>query len=246
MVEDSPGDIRLTSEALTRSNLAVRVHVAENGLEALAFLRQEGQHVEAPRPDFILLDLNLPLLDGRELLGIIKEDEVLWEIPTVVLTTSRSEADTIRSYQLRANAYLIKPLVSDEFEGVVRGIADFWLTHARLPGVGLAARDTVTRVLLVEDNPGDARLLREMLNEPSSIRTDLTLVQSMGDALAHVNSGAADIILLDLGLPDADGLEAVRRMHRAAPHVPLVVLTGRDDETLAGHALQEGAADYLI
>ena len=246
LVEDNVGDVRLTRQAFSDSKLAIRLHVAQDGVEALAFLRQEGKHVEAPRPDFILLDLHLPLLDGREVLAIIKEDESLWSIPTVILTTSHSDADILRSYQLRANAYLTKPVKTDEFVGVVRSIGDFWLTHVRLPAVGPSGTDAVIRVLLVEDSPGDARLLREMLNEPGSYRTLLTTVQSTLNAVAELGSRGADIILLDLGLPDAQGLEGVRRMHKVAPHTPLVVLTGRDDESLARHALQEGAADYLI
>ena len=108
------------------------------------------------------------------------------------------------------------------------------------------SKKSITRLLLVEDNPGDARLLREMLNEQDSHNTELTHVECMSEAEKHLAEHAVDIILLDLGLPDAQGLEAVRRAHAAAPRVPLVVLTGLDDESLAAQALQEGAQDYLI
>lgn len=155
-------------------------------------------------------------------------------------------SDILTSYQLGANAYLCKPVTPRDFASQAKSVGDFWLTHVRLPRAGLAGSGPVIRVLLVEDNHGDARLLREMLNEPSSYRTDLTVVESMAEALAELESRRADIILLDLGLPDAQGLEAVSRMHEYAPHTALVVLTGRDDEALAGHALQEGATDYLI
>ena len=107
-------------------------------------------------------------------------------------------------------------------------------------------KKAINRVLLVEDNPGDARLLREMFNEQDSRTTELTIVQSMGDAEKYLAEDTCDIVLLDLGLPDAQGLAAVRRAHAAAPRVPLVVLTGLDDETLATQALQEGAQDYLL
>ena len=133
LVEDSPGDVRLTREAFRDANSSVRLHVANDGVEAMAFLRQEGEHVDAPRPDFILLDLNLPKMDGREVLGLIKEDESLKTIPTVILTTSDAEADIVRSYQLKANAYLSKPVQLDAFESLVKSISDFWLTRVQLP-----------------------------------------------------------------------------------------------------------------
>ena len=133
LVEDSPGDVRLTQEAFRDTNDAVRLHVATDGVEAMAFLRREGANAEAPRPDLILLDLNLPRMDGREVLAIIKADGDLRTIPTVILTTSQAEIDIVKSYQLQANCYLNKPVALDEFDAVVRSINDFWLLRARLP-----------------------------------------------------------------------------------------------------------------
>jgi two-component system, chemotaxis family, response regulator Rcp1 len=133
LVEDSPGDVRLTREAFLEANKSIRLHVASDGVEAMAFLRHEGAHVDAPRPDLILLDLNLPRMDGREVLALIKEDERLKTIPTVILTTSDSEADIVKSYQLQANCYLTKPAQWEAFESLVRSINDFWLTKAKLP-----------------------------------------------------------------------------------------------------------------
>jgi CheY-like chemotaxis protein len=133
LVEDSPGDVRLTREAFRDANASVRLHVANDGVEAMAFLRQEGDHIDAPRPDFILLDLNLPKMDGREVLAHIKEDQSFKTIPTVILTTSDAEADIVRSYQLQANAYLTKPVQLDAFESLVKSISDFWLKRVRLP-----------------------------------------------------------------------------------------------------------------
>src|SRR5277367_5547919 len=133
LVEDSPGDVRLTQEAFRDVNASVRLHVVSDGVEAMAFLRHEGVYVNAPRPDLILLDLNLPRMDGREVLAHIKADDTLKTIPTVILTTSEAEADIIKSYQLRANCYLTKPVQLDEFESLVKSINDFWLTKARLP-----------------------------------------------------------------------------------------------------------------
>ena len=133
LVEDSPGDVRLTREALRDANRAILLHVAFDGVQAMAFLRREGTHVDAPRPDLILLDLNLPRMDGREVLALIKEDDNLKTIPTVILTTSDSEADITTSYQLHANCYLRKPVQLDEFEALVKSINDFWLTKVVLP-----------------------------------------------------------------------------------------------------------------
>jgi CheY-like chemotaxis protein len=133
LVEDSPGDVRLTQEAFRDANTSIHLHLASDGVEAMAFLRQEGTHVHAPRPDIILLDLNLPKMDGREVLALIKEDESLKLIPTVILTTSDAEADIVKCYQLHANCYLKKPVQLDAFELLVKSINDFWLTKVELP-----------------------------------------------------------------------------------------------------------------
>jgi CheY-like chemotaxis protein len=132
-VEDSPGDVRLTQEAFRDANKAIHLHVAADGVEAMAFLRREGIHAQAPRPELILLDLNLPKMDGREVLAHIKEDSNLKTIPTVILTTSEAEADIVKSYQLQANCYLTKPVQLDAFEALVKSINDFWLTKVKLP-----------------------------------------------------------------------------------------------------------------
>jgi len=133
LVEDSPGDVRLTQEAFRDANPAIRLHVAPDGVAAMTFLRREGIHAKAPRPDLILLDLNLPKMDGREVLAHIKDDASLKTIPTVILTTSDAEADIVRSYQLQANCYLSKPVQLDAFESLVGSINDFWLTKVKLP-----------------------------------------------------------------------------------------------------------------
>jgi len=133
LVEDHPGDVRLTREAFRDFNEEVRLYVASDGAEAIAYLRREGKHIGAPRPDIVLLDLILPKMDGREVLAVIKEDKYLKMIPVVVLTTSESEADVNVSYRLHANCYLRKPTNWDAFDGIVRSINDFWLTKTRLP-----------------------------------------------------------------------------------------------------------------
>jgi chemotaxis family two-component system response regulator Rcp1 len=133
LVEDSPGDVRLTQEAFRDFDKSVHLHVAVDGVDAMAFLERRGVHANAPRPDFILLDLNLPKMDGREVLARIKSDENLRAIPTVILTTSDAETDVANSYKLQANCYLSKPVQLDEFESLVKSITEFWLTKVKLP-----------------------------------------------------------------------------------------------------------------
>jgi two-component system, chemotaxis family, response regulator Rcp1 len=133
LVEDSPGDVRLTQEAFRVANGSIHLHIASDGVEAMAFLRKQAPFPDAPRPDLILLDLNLPRMDGREVLSYIKEDDSLKLIPTVILTTSDAEADIVKSYQLQANCYLTKPVELDAFESLVRSINDFWLVKVKLP-----------------------------------------------------------------------------------------------------------------
>lgn len=133
LVEDNPGDVRLTREAWKEARIRNRLHVAEDGVEALAFLRREGRHADAVRPHLVLLDLNLPRKDGREVLAEIKEDPNLRHIPVVILTTSKAEQDVLKTYDLHANCYITKPLDMDQFIRVVRSIEDFWLTIVTLP-----------------------------------------------------------------------------------------------------------------
>lgn len=133
LVEDNPGDVRLTREAFRSARMERPLHVAADGVEAMAFLRREGEFARVPRPDLILLDLNLPRMDGREVLARIKEDESLRTIPTVILTTSESESDILKSYELQANCYLAKPVQLEAFESLIQSVNDFWLTKVKLP-----------------------------------------------------------------------------------------------------------------
>ena len=133
LVEDSQPDVRLTMEALREAKVKNRLWVVEDGVEALAFLRKEPPYADTPRPDLILLDLNLPRMDGRQVLEAIKADPSLKCIPVVILTTSKSEEDVLRAYQLHANCYITKPVDFNRFMEVVRSIEDFWLTVVRLP-----------------------------------------------------------------------------------------------------------------
>ena len=133
IVEDDPGDVLLTREALAGSRIPHNLRVVEDGEAAIAYLRQEGEHADAVRPDLVFLDLNLPRLDGREVLARIKSDPGLRTIPVVILTTSGSQEDVLRSYDLHANAYVTKPVGLEDFTRIVRQVDDFFLTVAQLP-----------------------------------------------------------------------------------------------------------------
>ncbi|QPV62681.1 response regulator [Halosimplex litoreum] len=133
LAEDNPGDAKLTRKALEQGNVINNLHVVTDGVEAVEYLRQEGEHAEKPRPDLILLDLNMPRKDGREVLAEIKDDEDLRRIPVVVMTSSEAEEDIVQSYDLHANAYLTKPIDFDGFIDVVQRIEDFWLTVVKMP-----------------------------------------------------------------------------------------------------------------
>jgi chemotaxis family two-component system response regulator Rcp1 len=133
LVEDNPGDVRLTVEAFKEAKVHNSLYVARDGDEAMAFLRGEGEFADAPRPDVVLLDLNLPRKDGREVLAEMKANEALRRIPVVILTTSEAEQDILVTYNLHANCYITKPVDLDQFIRVVRAIEDFWLCIVKLP-----------------------------------------------------------------------------------------------------------------
>jgi len=133
LVEDQPADVRLTKEILADGKVAKDVHVATDGEQAMAFLRRQGEFADSPRPDLVLLDLNLPRMDGREVLAQIKSDPDLLRTPVIVLTTSSAERDVLDAYEHRANAYVTKPIDLDEFVSAVASIEQFWLTRVRLP-----------------------------------------------------------------------------------------------------------------
>jgi CheY-like chemotaxis protein len=133
LAEDNPGDVRLTEKALDHGSIINNLHVVEDGVEAIAFLRQEGEYADEPRPDLVLLDLNMPKKDGREVLEDMESDPSLRRIPVVVLTSSEAEEDVVRSYELNANAYLTKPVDFDGFVDIVSRIEDFWFSVVKMP-----------------------------------------------------------------------------------------------------------------
>jgi diguanylate cyclase (GGDEF)-like protein len=269
LVEDNAGDARLAAEALKESAFNTRLHWVADGVQAMRFLRRAGANVRAPRPDLILLDLNLPVKDGRQLLAELKGDPDLKSIPVVVLTCSDAEEDRRRAYELHANCYVLKPFQWAEFLGSMRAIGDFWLRRVSLPGTpggaaperpasrnGARGRAAAAapdpggrdgpRILVVEDNAGDARLVRELLAGAGQEAAGLTIVRRLADALRRLEEERFDAVLLDLNLPDSRGLDTLAKVHARAPSLPLVVMTGSEDEEIAARALRQGAQDYLV
>ncbi len=244
LVEDNPGDVRLTTEMLSQAKLLNRLTVATDGEQALAMLQRVDAYEHQPLPDLILLDLNLPGIDGRELLERIKDDPGLSRIPVVVLTQSGADADVRRAYDAFASCYVRKPLDLDQFLGVMQSIGHFWLSVVTLPA-GVGSRLDALPVLLVEDEEGDARLVRELLKEAEP-RYVVDTATSLADALAQLAQRRYAAVLLDLGLPDSQGLQTLRSVLQSVGPMPLVVLSSREDESLAIRSIQLGAQDYVV
>jgi CheY-like chemotaxis protein len=272
LVEDNPGDVDLTLEAFRAVEVPHELSHTWNGEAALAYLRGEGEYTWATRPDMILLDLNLPRKDGREVLAEIKQDPELCEIPVIVLTTSHAERDIQEAYRLHANSYIVKPVELEEFFSAVRLVEQYWLSLTALPSgwkpwgpaeaaaeppvppkpeppagpaVALPLPEGLTRVLLVEDHPGDVELIQEYLAATES-GLSVEVVASLSRARERLQTGGIDLVLLDLSLPDSMGLDTFSRVFEVIPDVPIVVLSGLADEAVATRAVQAGAQDYLV
>ncbi|HTI70789.1 MAG TPA: response regulator [Candidatus Limnocylindria bacterium] len=262
LVEDSPTDRLIAIEALSEARVLNSLHTVEDGVEAMAFLRREGKYVDSPLPDLILLDLNLPRKDGREVLAEIKGDPRLRVIPVVVLTTSEAEEDIFKAYSHHANCYITKPVDFNRFTEVVRTIENFWFEIVRFPKLGAfgsgpshfpGGREVdrfrnsgPIRVLVVEDSPTDRLLIEAALGEGVSSPFVLTHAPRIADAAERLGQATFDIILTDLNLPDSSGLDTFRRAYEAARGIPVIVLTANDDEDTGITALQLGAQDYLV
>jgi len=271
LVEDNPSDARLAAEALKQTARESRLHWAADGIQAMEFLQREGRHAGAPRPDLILLDLNLPRMDGRDILAALRRSPGLRGIPVVVLTCSDAETDRTQAYDLQANCFVTKPLQWDGFVKTMQAIVQFWLapqpagtgvvSNGPAPSVASAAaspearvsrpacpigRNGILRILLIEDNPADARLVREMLAEAGPRRTKVVEAARLGDGLRRLGDEQFDAVLIDLALPDSRGLDTLATVRAQASDVPLVVMTGLGDEQVAARALREGAQDYLV
>ncbi|HEX2731541.1 MAG TPA: response regulator [Polyangiaceae bacterium] len=258
LVEDSPTDRLLTVAAIEDSGLHARVHSVSDGIDTLAFLRGEHPFENAPKPDLVLLDLNLPRMDGRALLHRIKNDPKLRQTPVIVLTTSQSEDDINQAYAEHANSYVTKPMDQAEFSKAMAALGAYWIDTVTLPThksgsqpaqrrvvVGDSSATGALRVLIIEDNETDALLLRQTL-KTSVQGANITHVDRLARAKEALGRATFDVIVMDLGLPDSVGLEGVHSLQRSAPQTPIVVLTGVSDEELGREALRAGAQDYLV
>lgn len=265
MVEDNPADIELMKEALQESKILTKIFIASDGVEALQFLSQEGKYEKAARPDLVILDLNLPKKDGREVLEQMKNDPYLKSIPVVILSSSDSDTDIIKSYNLGANCYVTKPIGLEQFLTIIQSIGDFWFSVVKLPSREIIKQYKKfasnvpsphevnpfkhhLRVLLIEDNPADAELLTEHLITsitPSfEIKNEPTLKQGIETFLSQ--AGGFDVILLDLSLPDSSQLVTLTRLRNSIKGPPVIVLTGNEDMNLAIQTIRSGAQDFLV
>lgn len=279
LVEDNPADVRLTQEALKEGQVLHTLHTVKDGIEAMAFLRRERPFEDAPRPDLIFLDLNLPRKDGREVLREIKSDEKLRRIPVVILTTSKAEDDILKTYSDHANCFITKPVDLDHFIDVIKTIKQFWMNIVTLPSQCMNEKERAVpdnapapwerpeekmkdqqneyvrlsepesdmpSILLIEDNPADERLIRIMVAEIWGDGIVLRHASRLSEGVILIEAEKSDVILLDLGLPDSLGLESVERFCGIAPEIPVIVLTGLDDEMTGNEAVRKGAQDYLV
>ncbi len=262
LVEDSPTDRLIAVEALERSMVINSVNVVENGVDAMSYLRQQGKFANARRPDIILLDLNLPKKDGREVLTEIKADPLLKFIPVIVLTTSQSDEDVLGAYGNHANSYITKPVDFQRFTNALSSLGGYWFEVVTLPPEAAIARlsrsapprplppanplDDTLRVLLIEDSPVDALLFREAIDANGLVKFDLKNVARLSEARDQLRAHPFDLVVTDLALPDGQGLETYRQVRECAGGVPIIVLTGLDDEETGMRALREGAQDYLV
>jgi two-component system, cell cycle sensor histidine kinase and response regulator CckA len=260
LVEDSRTDRLQTVAAIDACRIANRLHTVEDGIEALRFLTAEPPFESAPQPDLILLDLNLPKLDGRELLAYLKADPALRTIPVIVLTTSQAERDVAHAYSEYGSSYITKPLNLEKFSQALKLLGDYWFDVVTLPPRQGPARSLATgptsrrgtrlldemRVLLVEDSQPDALLLETALLDAQPTRPSVQTAARLSDALGMLSARSFDVIVADLGLPDSRGLDTLRGLRTAASNTPIVVLTGLSDEAVRTAALQAGAQEYLV
>lgn len=246
LVEDDPGDVDLTREALDEGKVKVSLHVVDDGEKAIEYLHKTGVYAEAQQPDLILLDLNLPRKDGRDVLREIKSDESLKMVPVIVLTTSESDADILKTYRLGANSYVTKPVGFEQFKKVMKAIEDFWFSVVRFASPANEWMNKEIKVLMIEDDAGDVDLLWELLSEQISPSFEVECVNTLEKGMSRLDETRFDIVLLDLSLPDSQGLNTLSRVYLKAPKIPIVIMTGLDDEMVALEAVRKGAQDYLI
>ena len=265
LIEDNPGDIQLTFEALREWGRPNRVTVVNDGVEAIAYLRSLQETGEKSMPDLIILDLNLPRKDGREVLSEIKADRSLMTIPSVIFSTSDAEMDIVKTYSLGANCYVIKPIGIDKFVATLKSILDFWLITSKLPSQdylqhlrfdyeqkrpNLPNRGTLrsmVRLMIIDDNPADADFAKEVLAEQFRPSFQVLVVDRISSALQVLeHDHTIDAVLLDLGLPDSQGMDSFIQLSLKYPSLPVVINTVLDDDEVALEAIRSGAQDYIV
>lgn len=246
LVEDNPGDIRLILEAFKECKASIKFHFVKDGEAAMSYLNREGQYSNAKCPDLILLDLNLPKKDGREVLAEIKADENLEHIPVLVLTSSKAESDITQAYDMHASSFITKPNSPKRFSKMVQQIEKYWLSKDKLKLLYSDVGIRNIKVLMIDDNPGDTQMIWELISSYKEIRFVLETMDQLSDGVALLKEKYYDVILLDLLLPDSQGLETFYSVHAVAPDVPIVILSGLQDEELIIKAVEEGAQDYIV
>ncbi|GAB5560139.1 MAG: hypothetical protein SynsKO_17860 [Synoicihabitans sp.] len=265
LVEDSETDRMLTLEALRSSRIRNTVHCVEDGDKAMKFLRQEEPYEKAPAPDLILLDLNLPRKDGREVLTEVKSDEFFRYIPVVVLTTSQADEDILGAYGVHANCYITKPIDFNQFSKVVATLESFWFEVVTLPSarfksdpgsgnsgdvfsvppVRRVSGDSKYKPLIVEDVSGDAPSLQEALSRCTEGEFEIVTASNMTEAKQRSETGKFDVIIGDWALSDSPGVSILRSFEEFAPGIPVVAVLPSDAPDLVLEVLKEGAADYV-
>lgn len=239
LVEDNEGDIRLIQEALKECGFKNVTTVAKDGSKAMDILTSGGKNENAENIDIVILDLNLPGKDGRDVLKEIKTANNLKHIPVMVLSSSSAEEDIVNCYNMYANCYITKPLEIAEYQDVVKKIETFWLSLARLP-------KNKVRLLVIEDNPADSRLVEELLSESGHVDFEIDTVEKLNDGIEKMLKNSFDLALLDLNLPDSKGMDTFHRFHAKFPSIPVVLFTGISDEDVGIEAVKAGAQSYIL
>lgn len=245
-VEDNAADVRLMVEALKEMKQPVNLTVAADGMEAMLYFSRCGRYSHAPVPDLIMLDLRLPCKNGDELLLAIRKDEQLRRLPVMMISTSESELDAMRKKEPSADYYITKSSQLAQFNEMIRTVVNGCMKREDTPEAILKEDDPRIRILLVEDNPGDARLIREALVDLNDQAFVLEHVDQLAKGLARLAQGGVDVMLLDLTLPDSSRPDTFIKIREHSWQIPIVVLTGLNDETVAVEAVHEGAQDYLV
>ena len=264
LVEDNQADVELIREAFARGRIRAQLHIAKTGEEAFQFLYRTHSFTHAKSPDLILLDLNLPGMDGREVLERIKIHREFRLIPVLVLTSVQADLDILKSYAMGASCYILKPADPALFSEVIGQIQEFWLSLVQLPKHEIVENykpvptlpapsffpkritKELVHVLYIEDSDADFEEVVQELNQLSAPQFSVHREVRLADSFEYLRHHAVDMVLLDLFLPDSERFETVTRFHKNFPQLALVVLTGAEDQALGIRAVEEGADDYLV